>query len=152
MLEIATDGSTAAIRVKGGTADGGWAWHSDSGAYEYGYEPDTTISRMELLAAIKALEWVVLEFDLDHEVRIVTDSSYVKNCFGQRWYRKWEQNGWVNSTGEPVANRDLWERLLHLTRLLKVRWVHVKGHQGRHDGNEIADDLSRKARTTRVSS
>lgn len=154
MIEIATDGSVSKAPLGGGLSlRGGWAWVADeTGDSEFGCETNTTISRMELLAAIKALEWVVKNCDMGTEVRLITDSSYVSNCFKQKWYRKWNKNGWVNSKGEAVANRDLWERLIELNWVLKVQFVHVKGHQGRHTGNEHADQLAVMARRAQVSS
>jgi len=132
---------------------GGWAWVADEiGECGFGCETNTTISRMELLAAIKALEWVVKNYDMNTEVTLITDSSYVSNCFKQKWHRKWRKNGWVNSKGEPVANQDLWKRLLDLNWVLKVHFKHVKGHQGRHNGNEHADQLAVMARRAQVSS
>ncbi len=154
MIEIATDGSASKAPLGGGLShSGGWAWVADeTGDCGFGFEYNTTISRMELLAAIKALEWVVKNYDMNTEVLIVTDSSYVSNCFKHKWYRKWTKNGWINSKGEAVANKDLWERLLDLNWVLKVQFKHVKGHQGRHTGNEHADILAVQARKAKVAS
>lgn len=150
MIEISTDGSVGRNR------DGGWAfvaWDSDHETFDkvYGCESDTTISRMELLACIKALEWVIQTYDYAPRIRLITDSSYVRNCFKEKWWKKWEVNGWINSKGEPVANQDLWKRLFELRDCFNsLQWLHVKGHRG-HYGNEEADRLAVMARKEKVS-
>src|SRR5919199_3360107 len=108
-----------------------------------GSEQDTTNQRMELTAACVALETM----DEGHVVTIYSDSSYLVNCMRRGWYKKWRENGWLNHRMEPVANRDLWERLLGATqRHQEVRWRKVKGHskaEGPHNrGNERADELA----------
>ena len=108
-----------------------------------GAEPDTTNLRMEVTAACVALETI----DEGHVVTVYSDSSYLINCMRRGWYRKWLENGWLNHLREPVANRDLWERLLEATqRHQEVRWKKVKGHSkttGPHKtGNERADELA----------
>ena len=76
-----------------------------------------------------------------------SDSSYLVNCMRRGWYKKWQENGWLNHRNEPVANRDLWERLQEATQRHKeVRWRKVRGHsktQGPHkSGNDRADELA----------
>ena len=108
-----------------------------------GGERETTNQRMELTAACLALETM-------GEGRVVTvysDSSYLINCMRRGWHRKWQENGWLNNLKGPVANRDLWERLLEATeRHREVRWRKVKGHSktvGSHKGgNDRADELA----------
>jgi ribonuclease HI len=91
-------------------------------------------------------------------VTVYSDSSYLVNCMRRGWYKKWRENGWVNHIEEPVANRDLWERLLEATqRHQEVRWRKVKGHSktgGPHkSGNDRAHELAvaAKKETTRPS-
>ena len=108
-----------------------------------GGEQDTTNLRMEITAACVALETI----DEGHAVTIYSDASYVVNCMRRGWYKKWRENGWLNHLREPVANRDLWERLLEATqRHREVRWRKVKGHSkttGPHKtGNDRADELA----------
>ena len=108
-----------------------------------GGERDTTNQRMEVTAACVALETV----DEGHVVTVYSDSSYLINCMRRGWYEKWRENGWLNQLQEPVANRDLWERLLEATgRHHEVRWRKVKGHSktaGPHKhGNDRADQLA----------
>jgi ribonuclease HI len=89
-----------------------------------GSEQNTTNLRMELTAACVALETI----DKGHIVTVYSDSSYLVNCMRRGWYKKWRENGWLNHIKEPVANRDLWERLLEATkRHQEVRWRKVQG-------------------------
>ena len=105
-----------------------------------GGEPRTTNNRMEMMAAIQALEMLKEPV----RVRLHSDSSYLVNCFRERWFERWERNGWRNSKKEPVENRDLWERLLALTRRHEVEFVKVKGHAD-DEWNNRCDELARAA-------
>ena len=108
-----------------------------------GAEPHTTNQRMELLGAIEAL----VSISDRREVHVYTDSAYVMNCFRDRWWEKWEANGWLGAGKKPVINRDLWERLIAETRRHTVVWHKVKGHSG-YVMNERVDRLARTAITT----
>lgn len=101
---------------------------------------NTTNNRMELTAAVRALEAVPPHLP----VHIRADSAYVVNG-ATSWYRGWLAREWFTSDGKPVANRDLWERLLDLADGRDIRWEHVKGHSG-IEGNERADALATKGR------
>ena len=81
--------------------------------------------------------------ELDGPVEVVSDSTYVVNCFRDRWYDGWLRRGWRNSHRKPVANRDLWEPLieLYLPRSSEIAFRWVKGHSG-NEWNEIADQLA----------
>ena len=100
-------------------------------------EPDTTNNRMELLAAINALEC------LSHSstLTVVTDSAYVKNGV-TGWIFGWKKNGWKTSAKKPVKNVDLWKRLDEAQIRHQVTWKWIKGHAG-HEENERADELAR---------
>ncbi len=106
-----------------------------------GSSPSTTNNQMELTAAIEALAAIRAETG---RVRIVTDSTYVIRGITQ-WIWGWKKKGWQTAAGVPVANRELWERLLAATQGRaasgKVEWAHVKGHAG-HSGNERADRIA----------
>jgi ribonuclease HI len=102
--------------------------------------PHTTNQRMELTAAIEALTVI----DGRRRVLLHTDSSYVMNCFRDRWWARWEANGWRGAARQTVANRDLWERLIAQTRRHDVVWHKVKGHSG-HPLNDRVDALARAA-------
>ncbi len=103
-----------------------------------GGETDTTNNRMELLAAINALE----ALSRASRVTIITDSAYVKNGITE-WLAGWKRKGWKTSTGKPVKNVDLWQRLDAARTRHEVRWEWVKGHAG-HPENERADALARQ--------
>lgn len=98
---------------------------------------DTTNNRMELLAAISALETL----ERQSAITVVTDSAYVKNGV-TGWIEGWKRNGWRTSSKKPVKNEDLWRRLDEARARHHVRWEWVKGHAG-HAENERADELAR---------
>lgn len=110
-----------------------------SGEHEreiYGGASETTNNRMELTAAIRALE----ALREPCEVELTTDSTYVKDGI-TRWLTKWKQNGWRTSANKPVKNRDLWELLEAEATRHVIEWRWVKGHSG-HPDNERADALA----------
>ncbi|WP_323782790.1 ribonuclease HI [Leisingera sp.] len=102
-----------------------------------GGEAETTNNRMELLAAINALESLARP----STITVVTDSAYVKNGV-TGWIFGWKKNGWKTSSKKPVKNVELWQRLDEAQRRHKVTWEWVKGHAG-HPENEHADELAR---------
>ena len=104
----------------------------------FGGLQDTTNNQMELLAAISALE----ALDRPSRVKIITDSSYVKNGVTQ-WLENWKNNNWKTASKKPVKNAELWRRLDQARSRHKVLWEWVKGHAG-HPENERADELARK--------
>ncbi|UAA37233.1 ribonuclease HI [Paraneptunicella aestuarii] len=99
----------------------------------------TTNNRMELLAAIKALE----SLKEACQVELTTDSQYVKNGINQ-WINNWKKRGWKTADKKPVKNQDLWQALDHEVSKHKVNWHWVKGHSG-HPENERCDELARDA-------
>jgi ribonuclease HI len=105
-----------------------------------GCAPHTTNQRMELTAAIEGLAAI----GGTRRVLLFTDSSYVMNCFRDRWWSRWEANGWLGAARQPVANRDLWERLIAETRRHDVVWHKVKGHSDDALNNRV-DALARAA-------
>lgn len=121
-VTIYTDGACS-----GNPGPGGWAailLYKGQRKELWGSSAHTTNQRMELTAAVEALR----ALKEPCRVTLYSDSAYLVNCFRQRWYERWQQNGWKNSKGEPVENRDLWEALLALTRQHDVTFVKVKGH------------------------
>lgn len=130
---VYTDGACS-----GNPGPGGWAWVVPDGPRASGGEPETTNQRMELTAVLDAVR------SLDGPLEIISDSTYVVNCFRDRWWEGWIARGWVNSQRKPVANRDLWEPLVeeYQRRALTFRWV--KGHSGDH-WNDVADQLAVEA-------
>ena len=130
----------------GNPGPGGWAAIIGDGADERvvsGAELLTTNQRMELTAAIEGLAATPGR----RRVHLYTDSAYVMNCFRDRWWERWERTGWMNAGKQPVANRDLWERLIAETRRHEVVWHKVKGHSGDRM-NERVDRLARGAIAT----
>lgn len=121
-VTVYTDGA-----CRGNPGPGGWAavlMYGDVLREISGGEPHTTNNRMELMAAIQALEAMKEPV----HVHLHTDSAYLVNCFRERWHERWARNGWVSSKKQPVENRDLWERLLAQTRRHTVDFIKVKGH------------------------
>jgi ribonuclease HI len=106
-----------------------------------GSKVDSTNNRMEMTAAIKALE----ALKKPCIVEIYTDSSYVKNAFEKNWLRNWQSNGWKSKGKKTVANKDLWLQLLELSQKHEVSWHWVKGHSGDAENNRC-DELAVKAR------
>ena len=135
MIEIYTDGACS-----GNPGPGGWGvLILKDGTEERmcGGEPGTTNNRMELMAAIKALE----AFAPGTSITLYTDSTYVKNGVTS-WIAGWKRNGWKTAARKPVKNQDLWEPLDALATGRAVTWKWVKGHAG-DAGNEEADRLAR---------
>ena len=130
---IYTDGACS-----GNPGPGGWAWVVPHGPYGSGGEDYTTNQRMELMAVLAAVR------SLEGPLEIVSDSTYVVNCFRDRWWEGWLRRGWVNSQKKPVANRDLWEPLIELCQERDVSFRWVKGHSG-DPWNEEADRLAVEA-------
>jgi ribonuclease HI len=95
---------------------------------------------MELTGAIEGLAAIPGR----RRVHLHTDSAYVMNCFRDRWWERWERGGWIGANRKPVANRDLWERLIAETRRHDVVWHKVQGHSG-EPLNERVDRLARRA-------
>lgn len=137
MTEVFTDGACL-----GNPGPGGWGVlivDGDNRRELNGGEADTTNNRMELLAAIRALE----ETSGDQAIHLYTDSQYVKNGI-TTWIHGWKRNGWKTAAKKPVKNRDLWEALDAQITGREIEWCWVKGHAG-HPGNERADALASQA-------
>jgi ribonuclease HI len=136
-VEIFTDGACS-----GNPGPGGWGAiirlvGTDSTKEFFGGEADTTNNRMELTAALKALE--ALKEPV--EVNLYTDSDYVNKGISQ-WIHGWKRNGWRTADKKPVKNAELWQALDLARQRHKVTWHWVKGHAG-HPENERADQLAR---------
>lgn len=149
MTHTSTDGEKKQVVVytdgacSGNPGPGGWGAILLYNGHEKeisGGEKKTTNQRMEIMAVAQALK--VLKEPCD--VVVHSDSAYVINCFKQRWYVNWRKNGWKNSKGDPVQNRDLWEDLLGEVERHRVTFEKVKGHAG-VELNERCDELAREA-------
>jgi len=132
---IYTDGACS-----GNPGPGGWGvvlrWNGTEKEL-HGGDPQTTNNRMELMAAIKALE----ALNRPSRVQLYTDSTYLLNGI-TKWVAGWQRNGWRTSAKKPVKNEDLWQRLIAAMNGHEVSWLWVKGHAG-EEGNERADALAR---------
>ncbi|MGB1068741.1 MAG: ribonuclease HI [Henriciella sp.] len=136
LIEIWTDGACS-----GNPGPGGWGALLVTEGHRkelYGAASDTTNNRMELMAAIEALN----ALKKPSQVKLYTDSTYVKDGL-TKWINSWKRNGWKTAAKKPVKNKDLWQALENATARHDISWVWVKGHAG-EEGNEIADGLARK--------
>lgn len=132
---VYTDGACS-----GNPGPGGWGATikiEDETFEIFGGEDNTTNNRMELIAAIKALEYL----NENHKITLYTDSNYVKDGI-TKWIFNWKKNNWKTSTKKPVKNSDLWIKLDEIQNKRVVKWNWVKGHAG-NLGNERADELAR---------
>lgn len=129
---VYTDGACS-----GNPGPGGWAWATapDGAVRGSGGEAHTTNQRMEIRAVLEALR------SLDGPLVIVSDSTYVVNCFRDRWWVRWQANGWRNAKKEPVANTDLWKPLIELYQQRRPEFRWVKGHSG-EPMNDLVDRLA----------
>ncbi len=136
-VDIFTDGACS-----GNPGPGGWGaiMRFNGSEKEFsGGAAETTNNRMEMMAAIAALE----QLSRPCTVRIYTDSTYLKDGITQ-WIHNWKRNGWRTKARKPVKNVDLWQRLDQIIELHEISWHWVKGHAG-HPKNERADELARVA-------
>jgi ribonuclease HI len=137
-VTIYTDGACS-----GNPGPGGWGAVLMFGEHRKeisGAEASATNNRMELTAAIEALR----RLKEPCRVRLYSDSAYLVNCFRQGWMKGWIRNGWRNSKGQPVENRDLWETLWKLMQIHEVEYIKVKGHSD-NEWNNHCDELAREA-------
>lgn len=131
---VYTDGA-----CKGNPGPGGWAWAVPGGACSSGGDPATTNQRMEITAAFEAVRAI------EGPLEVRSDSTYVVNCFRDRWHVGWRRKGWRNSQRRPVANRDLWEPFVDLVEARgDVTFSWVKGHSG-DPMNDLVDRLAVEA-------
>ena len=139
MIKIYTDGACS-----GNPGPGGWGFviiengelHSDNGS-----ESQTTNNRMELTAAIKALECA----RKDESLYLYTDSTYLQKGITE-WIVSWKKNNWITSSKKPVSNKDLWIKIDQLNLELDIKWNWVKAHQSDNSDdsfyNNMADELA----------
>ena len=136
-VQVFTDGA-----CRGNPGPGGWGAllrYNDTEKELYGAERATTNNRMELMAAIQALE----SLKRPCEVTLTTDSQYVRKGITE-WIDNWKRRGWKTADKKPVKNQDLWQRLEAATHQHTIHWKWIKGHSG-HTENERVDALANKA-------
>ncbi len=133
----------------GNPGPGGWGWVVPDGRWASGADAESTNQRMELTAVLEALRTLV--GPTEGAVEVVSDSTYVVNCFRDRWWAGWLERDWRNSNKAPVANRDVWEPLIELYRTspIEITFTWVKGHAG-NEWNDVADRLAAEAARTQV--
>ena len=137
-VTIYTDGACS-----GNPGPGGWGailMYQDAKKEMSGGSKDTTNNIMEVTAVIEALKSLKVPCEVD----LYSDSAYVVNCFKQGWIYNWIKNNWVNSSKEPVKNKELWQELYSLTKTHKVKFIKVKGHADNIYNNRC-DELARNA-------
>ncbi len=135
-VDIFTDGA-----CRGNPGPGGWGAilrYGDKEKELFGGEPHTTNNRMELMAAIQALE----ALKDPCEVNLTTDSQYVRKGITE-WLANWKKRNWQTAAKKPVVNKDLWQRLERAAERHRVKWHWVRGHSG-HIENERADQLANR--------
>ncbi len=137
-IVVYTDGACS-----GNPGPGGWAALvvlNDEEIELSGGELNTTNQRMEMKASLEALQ----ALSRPSRVEVYSDSAYLVNAFNQGWIKNWRKNGWQTVKGDPVKNRDLWEKLDEMSRYHQVSWHKVKGHAD-DERNIRCDHLARKA-------
>lgn len=135
VVELYSDGACDTAR-----GHGGWAAILRYGEKELilsGNERDTTNNRMEIRGLLEGLK--VLKRPC--QVRVVTDSQYLRKAFTDGWILNWQRNGWKTASKEPVKNQDLWEELIAFAKVHSLTFLWVKGHAG-HGENERVDELA----------
>lgn len=137
IVEIYTDGA-----CRGNPGPGGWGAvlrYDDKEKHLYGFEAHTTNNRMELTAAIEALN----ALKRPCKVLLWTDSEYLRRGITE-WLSQWQEKNWKTSNKKTVKNVDLWQKLVIVASVHDIEWRWVKGHAG-DVGNELADELANKA-------
>ena len=140
MIKVYTDGSCL-----GNPGNGGWAFvviNEKDISYRAGFERNTTNNQMELMAAIKAIEFL----GKYNDINLNTDSNYVRQGI-TNWILNWKRNNWKTSTKKAVKNRELWERLDNLNLSKNIIWSWVKAHNVDEFNNQV-DQLARQAAET----
>jgi ribonuclease HI len=128
---------------------GGWAYVVVKDDVEIRREQGSALGVTHQRMEIRAVAEALLAFPRDVPVEVIGDSAYAIDCFVKEWHVRWEQNGWRNSSGKPVANRDEWERVLAALRARSAgtTWDRVPGHgKGKHPWNDLADALAVEAK------
>lgn len=126
ILQIHTDGGCSGNQNTENI--GGWGAILEFGPYKkelYGGEINTTNNRMEMTALLNAFQAIK---KINQNIEVYSDSGYLMDCFRDKWYIKWQNNGWINSKKQPVENRDLWEKLIPFLDKHNIKFYRVKGH------------------------
>jgi ribonuclease HI len=155
MITIYTDGACKENKRQDGNAvgTGGWAFvildeidqSDDMGIVMSGSSGviGTTNQEMEILAVAEAIESLKSYDYLGKKINLYSDSAYVINCLNDKWYIKWNSNGWKNSKGNPVENRDAWERVLKAIEGIPITFYHVRRNTTKY--NKVVDEMAKEA-------
>ncbi|MDD4251500.1 MAG: ribonuclease HI [Candidatus ainarchaeum sp.] len=122
---------------------GGWGVYIEDEITSYtlgGYKFETTNNEMELTAVVEFIKWYKNNL-INEPVVIYSDSAYVVNCFIDKWYEKWLNNGWIASNKKPVKHKELWQVIIDFLKLPQVSLKKVAGHSN-SAGNERADEIA----------
>lgn len=140
-FEIYTDGAASSNGYEG--APGGWAWillyNKQIAEFKAGHVANATNNICELMAVIDACDFLS-HFTLEKTI-IYSDSAYIINCYKQKWYKKWQANGWKNSKKQPVANKELWELIIPFFENELFEFEKVTGHSN-NKYNNLADKMA----------
>lgn len=158
MITIYTDGACKENGNKDRTSLGGWAFvildevdqSDDMGVVMSGSSGvvGTTNQEMEIVAVAEALESLRNYQYLGKKINLYSDSAYVINCLNDKWYVKWNSNGWKNSKGEPVKNREAWERVLSAMEGIPITFYHILRSTAKY--NKVVDEMAKKASRTQT--
>ncbi len=147
---IYTDGATSGNGYEG--AQGGWAWillneEEKITLQNVGHVDNATNNICELYAVVDACRnaWTYALLDPNPKFVIYSDSAYIINCYKQKWYKKWQSNGWINSKKQPVANKELWEFLIPYFEDSKYSFEKVAGHAD-NKYNNLVDKMAVEAK------
>lgn len=144
-MKLYTDGATSNNGYEGSV--GGWAYllvnEVDNILLQAsGKVVGTTNNICEMIAIIRGCS---AASSFSAFITVCSDSAYIINCYKEKWYKKWQSNGWLNSKGQPVANKELWEQLIPFFESDKFEFEKVQGHSGNHY-NEIVDKMAVEAK------
>jgi len=139
LINIYTDGACSGNQSE--TNTGGWGAILEYGEHKkelFGGELNTTNNRMEMKALLSAFEALSME---NLKIRVFSDSSYLMNCFREKWYENWYRNNWKTSKKTDVENRDLWEALFSYIHKHSIEFYRVKGHVNLNSKNTKVESL-----------
>jgi len=141
-INIYTDGACSGNQNE--TNAGGWGAILEYGEHQkelFGGERNTTNNRMEMMALLNALKAITKE---NQQICVFSDSSYLMNCFREKWYENWYRNNWKTSKKTDVENRDLWEALISFINKHEISFYRVKGHVNLNGKNASVDSVFQK--------
>ncbi len=148
MIEVYTDGSCLGNGKNNSVGGAAFVVLKDNKKiYQEQYSSnDATNQKMELLAAATAYEYLKRS-NINEPAIIISDSAYIINCYERKWWINWQRNGWKNTKKQPVANREIWERLIPAFQNKNIQFKKIAGHTG-HEWNEYVDKLAVWAAST----